>query len=84
MVTRMFKDLIGKKVKVYIDDMVVKTKESVWHAHDLVEVFNILRQHKLHLNAEKCAFEVGSSKFLGYMITTRGIEVNPDHIMAMQ
>ena len=84
MVTRMFKDLIGKTVKVYIDDMVVKTKESVWHAHDLVEVFNILRQHKLHLNAEKCAFEVGSSKFLGYMITTRGIEVNPDQIMAMQ
>ena len=84
MVTRMFKDLIGKMVKVYIDDMVVKTKESVWHAYDLVEVFNILRQHKLHLNAKKCAFEVGSSKFLGYMITTRGIEVNPDQIMAMQ
>ena len=41
MVTRMFKDLIGKTMKVYIDDMVVKTKESVWHAHHLVEVFNI-------------------------------------------
>lgn len=42
-VTCMFKELIGKTVKVYIDNMVLKTKESVGHSHDLVEVFNILR-----------------------------------------
>ena len=65
MVTHMFKELIGKKVEVYIDYMVVKTKENVGHAHDLVEVFNILRQHKLHLHAEKCAFGVGLGNFLG-------------------
>ena len=80
----MFKDLIGKTVEVYIDDMVVQTKESGRHARDLVEVFDILRQHKLCLNAEKCSFGVGSDKFLGYMITTRGIEVNPDQIIAIQ
>lgn len=84
MVTRMFKELIGKTMKVYIDDMVVKTKERVGHAHDLVNVFDILRQHKLHLNVEKCTFEVMSGKFLGYMITTRSIEVNLDQIMAIQ
>ena len=80
----MFKDLIGKTVEVYIDDMVVKTKESGRHARDLVEVFDILRQHKLCLNAKKCSFGVGLGKFLGYMITTRGIEVNPDQIIAIQ
>ena len=40
----------------------------------------MLRHHKLRLNAEKCAFGVGAGKFLGYLITNRGIEVNPDHI----
>ena len=84
MVTRMFKDLIRKIVEVYIDDMVVKTKKSGGHARDLVEVFDILRQHKLCFNAEKCAFEVGLGKFLGYIITIRGIDVNLDQITAMQ
>lgn len=51
-VTRMFKDLIDKIVEVYINDMVVKTKESKRHTCDLVEVFDVLRQHKLRLNAE--------------------------------
>ena len=43
-------------------------------------MFEVLRHHKLRLNAEKCAFRVGAGKFLGYLITNRGIEVNPDHI----
>lgn len=77
MVNHMFKDLIDKTVEVYLDEMVVKTKESRGHERDLVEVFDILRQHKLGLNVEKCVFRVGSGKFLGYMITTQGIEVNP-------
>ena len=84
MVTHMFKDLIGKTVEVYIDDMVVNIKESGGHVCDLEEVFDVLRQHKLRLNAEKCSFGVGSGKFLGYMITMRGIEVNPDQITTIQ
>lgn len=84
MVTRMFKDLISKTVEVYIDDIVVKTKESGWHACDLEEVFDVLRQHKLRLYAKKCSFGVGSGKFLGYMITMQGIEVNPNQIIAIQ
>ena len=47
---------------------------------DLRTIFEILRNHKLCLNAFKCSFGVGSSKFLGYMVTHRGIEVNPDQI----
>ena len=42
-----------------------------------------MRKHKLHLNASKCSFGVGSGKFLGYMVTHRGIEVNPDQIKAI-
>ena len=80
MITRMFRDIIGFTVKVYINDMVVKSKQEARHIEDLWGVFEVLRQHKLHLNADKCAFGVGASKFLGYLITNRGIEVNPDQI----
>lgn len=69
MVTKMFKDQIENTVEVYIDDMVAKSKKSEEHVLNLVEIFEILRQHKLLLNASKCAFGVGSGKFLGYMIT---------------
>ena len=47
-------------------------------------MFKVLRQHKLHLNANKCAFRARASKFLGYLITHRGIEVNPDQIEAVK
>ena len=53
------------------------------HIGDLKNIFEILRGHKLHLNASKCFFGVGSDKFLGYMVTHRGIEVNPDQIKAI-
>ena len=71
-------------MEVYIDDMVVKSKKSEEHVPNLVKIFEILRQHKLRLNASKCAFGVRSGKFLGYMITTQGIEVNLDQITAIQ
>ena len=75
MMTRMFRDKIGYTVEVYIDDMVVKSKQEVWHIEDLQGVFEVLRQHKLRLNADKCTSGVGAGKFLGYLITNRGIEV---------
>ena len=78
MMTRMFRDKIGRTVEVYIDDMVVKNKQEVRHIKDLQGVFKVLRQHKLRLNTEKCAFGMGAGKFLGYLITNQGIEVNPD------
>ena len=58
--------------------MVVKSNVVSEHVEDLENIFEILRRHKLHLNASKCSFDVGSGKFLGYMVTHRGIEVNPD------
>ena len=80
----MFKDKIGNMVEVYIDDMVVKRKENQRHVDDWTKVFEILRQHRLRLNADKCIFGVGAGKFLGYMITPRGIKVNPNQISAIE
>ena len=83
MMTRMFKSQLGKNIEIYIDDMVVKSKMVLEHVGDLRAIFEILRKYKLHLNASKCSFGVGSGKFLGYMVTHRGIEVNLDQIKAM-
>ena len=79
----MFEPQLGKSIEVYIDDMVVKSKVVSEHVEDLKNIFEILRKHKLHLNAFKCSFGVGSGKFLGYMVTHREIEVNPDQIKAI-
>jgi hypothetical protein len=84
MVTKMFSKLLGKTVEVYIDDMVVKSIKSTDHVEDLRRLFEILRRHNLKLNATKCAFGVGSGKFLGFLVTQRGIEANPDQITAIQ
>ena len=63
--------------------MVVKSKVVSKHLEDLGSTFNVLRKHKLRLNASKCSFGVGLGKFLGYMVTHKGIEVNPDQIKAI-
>ena len=83
MMTKMFEPLLGKNIEVYIDDMVVKSKAESEHTNDLGNIFEILRRHKLRLNASKCSFGVGSGKFLGYMVTHRGIKVNPDQVKAI-
>ena len=73
MMTRMFEPQLGKNIEVYIDDMVVKIKVEPEHINNLKNIFEILRRYKLRLNAAKCSFGVGSSKFLGYMVTHRRI-----------
>ena len=78
MMARMFESQLGKNIEIYIDDMVVKSKLESKHVSDLGNIFGILRKHKLRLNAFKCSFGVGSGKFLGCMVTHRGIEVNPN------
>ena len=78
MVARMFEAQLGRNVKAYIDDMVVKSKKVSKDLANLDEVFTVLRKHRLRLNASKCSFGVGSEKFLGYMITHWGIKVNPN------
>ena len=81
--TKMFEPQLDRSIEVYVDDMVVKSKVVSEHVEDLTNIFGILREHNLRLNASKCSFGVGSRKFLGYMVTHRGIEVNPDQIKAI-
>ena len=78
MMTRMFELQLGKNIEIYIDDMVVKSKIVLEHLGDLGNIFEVLRKYQLRLYASKCSFGVGSGKFLGYMVTHRGIEVNFD------
>ena len=80
MMIRMFESQFGKNIEVYIDDTVVKSKVVAEHVGDLGSVFEVLRKYKLRLNASKCSFGVGLGKFLGYMVTHYGIEVNLDKI----
>ena len=75
----MFEPQLGKNIEIYIDDMVVKSKLKSKNINDLGNIFEILRRHKLRLNASKCSFSVGSGKFLRYMV----LEVNPDQIKAI-
>ena len=83
MMTRMFEPQLGKSIEINVDDMLEKSKVVSKHLGDLSSTFGVLRKHKLRLNASKCSFGVGSGKFLGYMVTHRGIEVNPDQIKAI-
>jgi hypothetical protein len=83
LVNKMFQAQIGMHMEVYVDDMLVKSTESVSHAHDLHEAFKTLKQYGMKLNLVKCAFRVSSGKFLGYMVSSRGIEANPKKIQAI-
>ena len=76
MMIRMFEPQLGKNIEVYIDDMVVKSKVEFEHISDIGNIFEILRKHKLRLNAAKFSFGIGSGKFLGYMVTHCGIEID--------
>ena len=80
MMTRIFEPQLGKNIEVYINDMVVKSKVESEHVNDLENICEILRKHKLCLNASKCTFGVGLGKFLGFMVTHHGIEVDPNQI----
>ncbi|RDX73894.1 Retrovirus-related Pol polyprotein, partial [Mucuna pruriens] len=80
---KIFKEILGVSIEVYVDDMVVKSTEAKKHCEALGRVFAILRKHQLRLNPEKCSFGVHAGKFLGFMLTERGIEANPEKCQAV-
>ena len=77
LVTKIFRPLLGNTMEAYIDDTLVKSKECFDHAKHLQEAFELLRRYDMKLNPLKCEFEVSAGKFLGFMVTQRGIEANP-------
>ena len=83
LVTKMFRSLLGSTMEVYIDDMLVKSKQRPDHVTHLQHAFDLLREYGMKLNPLKCAFGVSAGKFLGFMVTQRGTEANPLQLKAI-
>jgi hypothetical protein len=82
--SKTFGDLIRDKVEVYVDDIVVKTKRGSTLVEDLTLVFDRLRATRTKLNPDKCVFGVSAGKLLGFLVSYRGIEANPEKIKAIE
>ena len=80
LMNKMFAHQIGRNVQVYVDDMLVKSLREDDHLDDLKETFDTLLSYNMKLNPNKCAFGVTVGKFLGFMVSLRGIEVNLEKI----
>ena len=80
---KMFAYQIGRNVQIYVDDMLVKSLCENDHLDDLQETFNTLRSYNMKLNPSKCVFGVTAGKFLGFMVSQRGIEVNLEKVRAI-
>ena len=83
LVNHMLRPQIGRNVEVYVDDMLVKSLDEGRHLDDLQETFNTLMRYNMKLNPSKCAFGVALGKFLGFMVSHRGIEANPEKIKSI-
>src|SRR5918992_398825 len=81
--TALLHDMIHKEVEVYVDDMIIKSKDREGHDTVLRKFFERLRKYNMRLNPQKCAFGVTSGKLLGYVVRSRGIEVDPTKIKAI-
>ena len=65
-------------MEVYVDDMLVRSLDVQKHLDDLQETFDTLGRYNMKLNPSKCSFGVSLGKFLGFMVSHKGIEANPD------
>ena len=83
LMNKMFAHQIGRNVQVYVDNMLVKSMHEEDHLDDLRETFDTLRSFNMKLNPNKCAFGVMAGKFLGFMVSHKGIEVNPEEVRAI-
>lgn len=77
LVNHMFRNQIRRNIDGYVDDMLVKSQYAHSHLGDLAETFDTLRHYRMKLNPTKYAFGVLSGKFLGFLVSHRGIEANP-------
>ncbi|XP_022848768.1 uncharacterized protein LOC111371087 [Olea europaea var. sylvestris] len=80
LVNKMFVDLIGKTMEVYVDNMLVKSLKADDHVMHLNDTFRTVKRYRMKLNPLKCAFSVAFGKFLGYMVNQRGIKANLEKI----
>ena len=80
LMNKMFTHEIGRNVQVYVDDMLVKSLREKDHLNNLQETFDTFRSYNMKLNPNKCVFGVTAGKFLGFMVSQRGIEVNLEKV----
>ena len=83
LVNQIFSRQIGRNMEVYVDDMLVKSKEAKTHLEDPQKTFDTLRRYRMKLNLAKFVFKFLSRKFLGFMVSQRGIEADPEKVRAM-
>lgn len=76
-------DMMHNVVMVYVDDIIVKSKDREGHIINLRKFFEIIKEYKLRLNPQKCTFKVTIRKLLGFLVSDRRIEVNPSKIKAI-
>jgi len=79
----LFHDMMHREIEVYVDDMIAKSKIEEEHLVDLRKLFKRLRKYRLRLNLAKCTFGVKSGKLLGFIISQKGIEVDPEKVKAI-
>lgn len=82
-VTTIFHDMMHKNMKDYVDDTLVKTMKRYTHIQELGLILDKMERFKLQLNPKKCAFRVTLGKFLGYIISKKGIKVDPEKVQAI-
>ena len=75
--TAIFHDMMHKELEDYVDDIVVKSRKREEHFRVLKRVFERCRAFKLRMNPLKCAFRVSFGKFLGFLVYSRGVDVDP-------
>ncbi|XP_030958932.1 uncharacterized protein LOC115980864 [Quercus lobata] len=83
MATALLHDMMYNEVEMYVDDMIVKSKDKESHTINLRKFFKRIKEYRLRLNPQKCTFKVTVGKLLGFLVSDRGIEVNPSKIKAI-
>jgi len=79
----LFQDMMHKEIEAYVDEMIAKSRMEEEHLVNLQNLFGQLRKYRLRLNPRKCMFGVMSEKLLGFVVSQRGIEVDPDKVKAI-
>ena len=80
----LFHDMMHKEIEVYVDDMIAKSQSEDDHVVNLRKLFGRLRKFQLKLNPAKCTFGATSGKLLGFVVSKKGIEIDPDKVRAIR
>ena len=80
MATTLLHNMMHNEVEVYVDDIIVKSKDTGSHTINLRKLFERIKQYRLRLNPQKCTFGIAAGKLLGFLVSDRGIEFDPSKI----